>query len=421
MAGPLEGVRVLEFSEIIAGPFAGALLADMGADVIKVEPPWGDPWRFAREFIPGESRQFMSLNRGKRSLPLDLTKAQAREVVYRLVPDMDVVLINARPDVAGKLGIDYETLSKINPCLIYCDNTAFGRKGPHSHRPGYDIIAQAMSGLMASEDKIEDGVPQRVLSTAVADHGTGLAMAWAVCAALYSRERTGRGQMIETTLLGTSLAFLGDRFIQVDVVDLEPRTQFLQDLADLRSRGASYEDAMERYREMTAIRQGAYYRTYRAKDGVLAVGCLSDPLRKRMADLLRLDDIRFEPGYDPDSDEALASMEEVATKAEALFLQRSVDEWLALLDKEGVPAGPVRFVEELIDDEQVTSNQLVVELDHSVAGRLKMVAPCVSMSDTPLEATSASPALGEHSSEILSGLGYTGEEIQRLRDGGVTR
>ena len=143
MAAPLEGITVLEFTEIIAGPYGGMLLADMGADVIKVEPPWGEPWRFQESFIPNESRTFISLNRGKRSLPLDLNRPEAREIIYKLVPDTDVVVINARPDVPYNLGIDYETLSNRNPRLIYCDNTAYGRKGPpqlppglRSHRPG---------------------------------------------------------------------------------------------------------------------------------------------------------------------------------------------------------------------------------------------------------------------------------------------
>ncbi|MCI0438350.1 MAG: CoA transferase, partial [Chloroflexi bacterium] len=126
MPGPLEGVKVLEFTEIIAGPFGGMLLGDMGADIIKVEPPWGEPWRFAQEFLPNESKTYISLNRNKRSLPLDLTRPQAREIVYELVPQMDVVIINSRPDVPYKLGIDYETLSARNPRLIYCENTAFG-------------------------------------------------------------------------------------------------------------------------------------------------------------------------------------------------------------------------------------------------------------------------------------------------------
>ena len=162
-----------------------------------------------------------------------------------------------------------------------------------------------------------------------------------------------------------------------------------------------------------------YYRSYQAKDGIVTVGCLSDRLRKRMADVLGLHDIRFEPDYDPTSEESIAFAEELVKKAEAVFIKKTVAEWLTLLDGAGVPAGPLRFVEEMVTDEQVIANDLVVELDHSLVGSVKMVGPIFSMSETPLEAKMASPALGEHSQEILEQLGYSSQEIQKLRDDGV--
>ena len=423
MPGPLDGVKLLEFTEIIAGPYGGMLLGDMGADVIKVEPPWGEPWRLAFQFIPLESRTYISLNRGKRSLPLDLTKAEAREIVYKLLPDMDVVVVNARPDVPYNLGIDYETLSGKNPRIIYCENTAFGRKGPQSYRPGYDIIAQAMTGLMASEGKVVDGVPQQIQSTAVTDFASGITIAWAVCAALYSRERTGKGQKIETTLLGSALGLQTHRFLQVAAVDDENRLAFLDSLARMKDAGAPYDEIHQEYRDqLSPWRTGnIYYRTYQAKDGVLAVGCLSNPLRKRLLAIIGEEDIRFESDYDSTSEEAQAFGAALIERAEAIFRERTGTEWLAVLDEAGVPAGPVRFVEELLEDEQVLANDLVVELEHSLAGKLKMVGPLLKMSETPLSATKASPALGEHSSEILATLGYTTKEIQRLKDEGITR
>ena len=423
MPPPLEGVTVLEFSEIIAGPYGGMLLADMGADVIKIEPPWGEPWRFQDSFIPNESRGFISLNRGKRSLPLDLTRPEAKRIVDQLIPDTDVVVINARPDVPYNLGIDWETLSAKNPRLIYCDNTAYGRKGPDSHRPGYDLIVQAMSGLMASEGKIVDGMPKHIVSTPVADYATGIAIAWGVCAALYHRERTGNGQKVETSLMTTALNLQNYRFIQVAAVDDERRVEFADELARDRADGTAYEQIYERYLERFAARRHGfqvYYRTYQAKDGVLAVGCLSDRLRKRVSDLVGLDDIRFQPGYDPDSEETAVFNEALVTKAEELFRERTVEEWLTLFDEAGVPAGPVRFVEELTDDEQVVANGDVVELEHPLAGSLKMVGPLLKMTETPLETRSSSPFLGEHSAEILSRLGYSADDIQRLIDEGIT-
>ena len=426
MPSALDGIKILEFTEIIAGPFGGMLLADMGADVIKVEPPWGDPWRHAFPIEPGESKTFMSLNRGKRSLPLDLTRQEGREVVYRLIPEMDVVIINYRPDVPYNLGIDYETLSAINPRLIYCENTAYGRSGPHSQRPGYDIIAQAMTGLMASEDKIHEGVPQQVSSTPVADISTGIATAWSVCAALYHRERSGKGQKIETNLLASALAAQSTRFMEVERVDSAPRAEFYESMQIMKEAGVPYTDVHAYYREHFDSRRGRgfsiYYRTYQAADGVLAVGCLSDPLRKRMMDVLGLHDIRFgpEPDFDIYSEESIAFYEKLTAQAEELFRQRTVSEWLETLDAAGVPAGPVRFVEELVNDEQVVSNGLVVELEHSVVGKVKMVGPMLKMSETPLEPAIASPALGEHTDNVLTEYGYTSEQIRELRALGVT-
>ena len=422
MPGPLAGIKVVEFSQIIAGPFAGMLLADMGADVIKIEPPHGEPWRLNMQFIPLESRTFISLNRGKRSLPLDLIRPEATEIVDRLVAEADVVIVNYRPDVSRKLRIDYERLSGINPRLIYCDNTAFGRRGPHSQRPGYDIVAQAITGLMASEGKVVDGVLQYIVSTPIADFATGLAMGWGICAALYVRERTGKGQKIETTLLASALAVQTSRFTWIEAIDAEPYRQFMADLERMRAEGRPFEEIYARYLEFRPRPPGnIYYRTYQTKDGVIAVGCLSDPLRKRLLQVLGLHDIRFDPDYDPQSPEAIEFGKQLTQQAEAIFRQRTTAEWLRILDEAGIPAGPVRFTEELFEDEQVLANNLVVELEHSVVGRVKMVGPIISMSETPLEARSASPALGEHTEEILTGLGYSPAQVEELRKKGVTR
>ena len=228
-SGPLNGIRILEFTQIIAGPFACQNLADMGAEVIKVEPPEGEPWRIAQQFMPGESKWFQSLNRGKKSLVLSLTDERAQKVVHDLIPDIDVVVINYRPDVGARLNIDYETLSAIRPDLIYVDNTAFGREGPWAHRPGYDIVVQAVTGLMAGEAKVTgDGSPEMMTSSPVTDYATGLAIAWATTAALFHRERTGEGQLVEASLLATALSMQGNTVMELPVADAVMRTAMVE-------------------------------------------------------------------------------------------------------------------------------------------------------------------------------------------------
>ncbi len=422
MPGALEGVRILEFSEIIAAPFGGMLLSDMGADVIKVEPVGGEAWRLQAQFMPLESRPFISLNRGKRGIAIDLKSAEGREIVYRLVPDIDVVIINYRPDTPYNLGIDYETLSALNPRLIYVENTAFGRKGPHASRPGYDIIAQAVTGLMAANGKTsEHGLPQ-AMSPAMADFSTGISICWAVCAALYARERTGLGQKVEASLLATALAVQTGTFMEIDSVDADTQGLMRGRLREARAAGASFEEVQKIRAEARPMFGNAYYRCYFTKDSVVAVGCLSDALRRKAAAAMGVRDPRFEdPDWQPMSPESRAAGVKVVTEAEAIMRTKTTDEWVAVFDAAGVPAGPFRTIDELRTEPQVLENDLIVDLEHSLVGHLRMVGPPLKFSATPSRAVSASPALGQHNDEVLSALGYSAEAIERLRTEGVVR
>ena len=419
MSGPLSGIKIIEFSQIIAAPFAGSMLSDMGAEIIKIEPPTGDPWRYALEIIPGVpgfGRSFFALNRGKKGITLDLKNPKSTTVVKKLTEESDVMIINSRPDVPKKLNLDYENIKSYNPKIIYCSNTAFGRSGPDSHRPGYDLIAQAISGLMSGENKTIEGVPQPIQSSAVADYTTGLGMAWSICAALFHREKTGLGQKIETTLLGSALSLQNGKFFESDIFDKEIRKEFKHNINTMKNSGNTYSEIQNEYQKMIhKTAHNHYYRTYQVKNGILAVGCLSDPLRKKMADTLDIYDIRFEDGYDPYSEKALKFNESLIPKFESKMMKKTVNQWLEIFDKAGVPSGEVKFVEELTDDKQVIENNLVTEIQHSVLGNIKMVGPMLNMSETPLSVNSPAPELGEHTEEVLKDLGFDDDLIADVR------
>lgn len=419
--GPLAGVRVLEFTQIIAGPFCCMLLSDMGAEVIKFEPIEGEPWRLFAELVPKESRAFVSLNRGKRDVALDMRRPEAREIIHRLVPTADVIVINYRPGVAEQLGIDYETVRAINPRIIYCENTAFGRAGPMAMRGGYDIVVQAMTGLMAGEAKMQGDVPTFV-HPAIADFATGIQMAGSVCAALYFRERTGKGQRIDTSLLGTSLAIQTSQFTWIDAWDAEVIPRMLAELAAARAEKRSFLEQVEirrRYRPLTTA--NIYYRVYQTADGFIAVGALSNPLRKKVLEATGLKDPRFRP--DGSFDLHPPGWEEEGPKlvaeAEALFRSKTTEEWSDILERHGVPNGPLYFVEELFDHPQTHANGLVCELEHPVLGRMRMVGPAFQMSESPLEPQGASPPLGGDTDAVLAEAGYSPEAIAALREAGV--
>jgi len=405
MDGPLAGVRVLEFSEMIAAPFAGMHLGDLGADIIKVEPCRGEPWRLTAPFAPTESRAFLALNRNKRDLAIDLKSAAGQEVIHRLVPLMDVVLVNYRPDTAANLGIDYETLHRLNDRLIYVDNTFLGRRGPDAHRPGYDLAAQAYTGLLATAGRRDaDDIPLP-LSPAIADFATGLTMTYAVCAALFAREKTGQGQMVESTLLATALALQGASFLRTGIeTGAADSTVLPADLTDEQRRALS-----------------AYYRAYRTQDSMVALACLTPVLRRKMAQAVGIKDPRHERELPRLSPEAVAIAVDFTAAVVERMLEKTTDEWIKIFDHAGVPASPVRRIAELADDAQVIANDLTVRFDHPVAGPLTMVGPLVHMSETPVRARSAPPTLGQHNEEILVELGYSPARIEELRSSDVIR
>jgi crotonobetainyl-CoA:carnitine CoA-transferase CaiB-like acyl-CoA transferase len=417
--GPFEGIRVLDLTQIIAGPFGCMMLADQGAEVIKVEPPGGEPWRQIAQFVPGESKSFQSLNRGKRSLVVRLDEARGQRIIHRLISSCDVVVTNFRPDVPKRLRVDYETLRAFRPDLVYVDNTAFGRRGPWAELPGYDIIAQAVTGLMAGEGKVSDrGHPLYIVSSPLADYATGIAIAWAVSAALFHRERTGEGQLVESSLLATALALQGGVVMENPKADASFRTAARERRRALRRQGAPYAEQVRA--RVAPGRGGMFYRAYCTADGAIAIGALSKPLREKARRALETDFMGQEdPDYDPLDAAFVAKARRATREVEERMKQRTTEEWLQTFAHEGVPAGPVQFPEEMAHEAQVRANGLMVELEHEVSGPQQTVGPILKFSTAGAPELRASPPLGRDTDACLEEIGYSEAEIAELRSSGV--
>ena len=369
--GPLAGIKVLEFSEIIAAPFAGVLLSDMGAEVIKVEPPGGDPWRGFQPLGLREGRGYISLNRGKRGMIVDLNAREGQEIVQKIAARSDVV---DRQLPAGRRGEARHRLPDAVARRTRASSTATTPRsvgaGPYAHRPGYDLIAQAVTGLMSVEGREENGVPL-VNALPSADLSTGIAIAWGICAALYARERTGRGQRVDTTLMSSALSLQNTRFMSIEATDTETRHAAMEKVQELRANGGTYKQQLDVVHNVRPVIGNLYYRCYKTADGFIAVGCLSTPLRKKLLGAIGMEDWRI--GKRPDEidvtdPEMQARAKALVDQAEAIFAAKPTDAWLRILDHAGVPAGPLKFTEELLDDPQVLENNFVTSVDHPLHG-----------------------------------------------------
>jgi crotonobetainyl-CoA:carnitine CoA-transferase CaiB-like acyl-CoA transferase len=418
MAGALDGIRVVDFSEYIAGPYCTMMLADMGADVVKVERPEGDAWRHTAPLEPYEGRGFLGVNRGKRAVALDLARDTGREVARRLAATADVVVVNYRPGVASRLGLDYSSLSAANPGLIYCENTAFGSVGPYSGRPGFDLLSQATTGMILYENKLDRGTPSYIATVAVADLSAGMQMAFAIVSALFARLQSARGQHIETSLFAAGLAAQYRPLLSVEERDRPVREGFLQELAEARRNGATSQETIELRGQYVPLRgRNNYYRVYETRDGLLAVACLNNRQRRALRDLLGISDPTIEgTQYDWFSEEARRVHRESTSAMEESFRGRTTQQWLASLDNVDVPCAPVQFPEELFGDPHVEANGLIQTLNHPVLGDLKMPACPMSMSETAAGSNRPPPTLGQHNREVLGEIGYSTEEIDALFD-----
>lgn len=414
--GPLHGVRVLEFSLIVAGPYLGMNLADLGADVIKVEPPEGEPRRHVG-LVPGTSKIFQWVNRGKRTIQIDLKKPAALELIHRMVKDIDVVVTNYRPGVPKRLGIDYATLSKINPRIIYANISGFGSEGPMSEDAGADMTAQAYSGAMAANGKIdENGAPEMISGISLGDTAAGLGGAMGVCAALFHREKTGQGQYLESSLVGGAMSLEGYTTMREGTTDKETREQIIQKYAEIRAAGGTYADLIKARQEgaPTARRGANYWTGYNASDGALVFSANTPGGRVQVRHVLGFEGLGDD---DPAVDVRAADFPEMVKRERAeierVLRQRTVQEWIRDFRAAGAPVAPVLLPEEVSDDEQ--GSYYFQDLVHPVTGPERQVKPIVTFSETPSFIRAPADMPGDHRDEILREFGLTDAEVTALR------
>ena len=386
----LEGIRVLDLTRALAGPFCTLMLGDYGADVIKIEIPgtgddtrhWGPP------FIGDESAYFLSINRNKRSLTLNFKEEKAREIFLKLVESSDVVVENFTPGVMGRFGLEYETVKRANPGIIYCSISGFGQDGPYQSRPAYDQIMQGISGLMSITGEPE-GEPEKI-GVAVTDIGAGMWAAFAVMSALYRREQDGQGQYIDISMLDAQVAWL----------TYQAGYYFAYGRAPQRL-GKAHPTLVP-------------YQAFMAKDGKyfnVAVG--SERLWERFCQAVKREDLKDHPDYATNG-VRVENRAALAPLLQEYFLTREADEWVADLQANSVPAGPINDLADVFADPQVLHRDMFLEIPHPTLGSVKQTGLPIKFSRTPGGLDRHPPLLGEHNRAILSDLGYSDSEVDDL-------
>ncbi|MCZ6886971.1 MAG: CoA transferase [Gammaproteobacteria bacterium] len=416
-AEPFRGVNVVEFGQFVAVPFCAQLLAEGGAHIIKIEALEGDPTRRLQQWAPGETRTFISRNRGKHSLPLSLREPGAKPVIAALLEWADVALMNFRPGLAGQFGLDAETLMERFPRLIIGTVTAFGSKGPDAAHAGMDIVVQARSGLMAANGRIVDGRPAPG-DPVSADYMCAMSMAFGVASALLRRERTGKGGTVDTSLMQAAMTLANNQLIRSEGHDAQAHRAVVDELRERREAGVSYaeqRDAMPGTRTMPLVK--VYFRTYETADAVIAIACGSHSLREKFAAAMGFDDPALETISSKDWGD---HYDRLRDQVEAAMRSKSGAEWTKVLNDAGVPVSSVKFPVEMFEDPQAQANDMFHILEHPTVGPVKVLSPPVRLDGEGFKSGAATAPLGSETQSILENLGFSPEEVDALASANVT-
>ncbi|MFW7342160.1 CoA transferase [Pollutimonas sp. H1-120] len=393
--GPLAGLRVVEMAHVMAGPVGGLLLADMGAQVIKIEklPGGDDTRRTTPPAIHGESASFMILNRNKRGVAVDLKAEQGQALVKRLLEQADIVIENYRPGTMEKMGLGYDVLQKLNPRLVYCKITGFGLTGPYAQRAGYDLISQGMAGLMSLTGE-GPGRPPVKVGVPVGDVTAGILAATGVLAAYIERLRTGQGQYVDTSLMEASV-----------VHTYWPAAMALATGQSPGPMGSAHPVA-------------APYQAFPTQDGWLNIGAISKATWIGVSEVLGLPGLLTDERF-ADNGGRMKHLDELVKLMSDVLQTRPTDYWVAAFERAGVPAGPVKNIRQTLDDPQTRVRDMVIKVDHPVAGEIDALGLPIKFSNGNGVTRRGAPLYGEHTREVMAEIGYAESEIQQLIQAGI--
>ena len=388
MTRALDGIRVLDLTQVMAGPYCTMVLCDMGADVIKVEPPSGDSTRRMPGAVGTDSPSFNAVNRGKRGVVVDLKQAAGRDAIRRLAVSSDVLVENYRPGVLSRFGLGYEELARRHPALVYASISGYGQTGPSAGKGGFDLVAQGVSGLMSVTG--EPGGPPVKVGVPITDLGAGLFAVSGILATLLARARTGRGQLVDTSLVDAGVA-----------LSVWEATQYFSGRGVPEPLGSAH-------------RMNAPYQAVRCADGYITLGAANDRIFRRLCDALGHPEWAVDPDH-RDDEHRVQNRVALAARIEAVTARRPRAHWLALFEARDIPCGPINNYEEVMADPQILARELVVETDHPTLGRIRTLGTPLKLSGTPLTPGRPAPLLGQHTDEVLGEVGLTADEIAELR------